>query len=144
MSKPKIIKDDISRKQQGQIQENQSNPMLEAIHFSFKHLDMNNKKFSINTKTNQYFQKMLERLKNICMMKKTDIIHNNSKALRAHQIDWQKTSEKQGFTNLNEQLRQIPPYQFEISSNQHGRVHGFFIDNIFFIVWFDPDHKLYL
>jgi hypothetical protein len=35
------------------------------------------------------------------------------------------------------------PWQFEISSNEHGRVHGFFIGNVFNVVWFDPKHLLY-
>ncbi len=41
-----------------------------------------------------------------------------------------------------EQLVDIP-YQFSLSSNEHGRVHGFFIDEVFYIVWLDPDHLLY-
>ncbi|QXE21583.1 hypothetical protein B6N60_00260 [Richelia sinica FACHB-800] len=35
------------------------------------------------------------------------------------------------------------PYQFQLSSNEYGRVHGFFIENVFYIVWLDPDHLLY-
>jgi hypothetical protein len=30
-----------------------------------------------------------------------------------------------------------------VSANEYGRVHGFFIGNVFYIVWLDPDHKLY-
>jgi hypothetical protein len=54
------------------------------------------------------------------------------------------TTEKDGFAHLNEQLRQIPAYQFQVSSNEHGRIHGLVIGNIFFIIWLDPDHRLYV
>jgi hypothetical protein len=68
---------------------------------------------------------------------------SGSDALRCHAIEWERTCEKNGFSHLNEQLRANQPWQFSISANEHGRVHGFFVANIFFIVWIDPQHKLY-
>ena len=38
---------------------------------------------------------------------------------------------------------QIEPYQFSLTSNKHERIHGFFIDEVFYVVWADPKHKLY-
>ena len=35
------------------------------------------------------------------------------------------------------------PWQFALSANEHGRVHGFLIQNRFYIVWLDPEHELY-
>ncbi|QKQ77934.1 hypothetical protein FBB35_25410 [Nostoc sp. TCL240-02] len=61
---------------------------------------------------------------------------------RCHPIKWEDTREKAFGLPNEEQLVDIP-YQFSISSNEHGRVHGFFIDEIFYIVWLDPDHLLY-
>ncbi|NMG11911.1 hypothetical protein DP117_35700 [Brasilonema sp. UFV-L1] len=67
---------------------------------------------------------------------------NRSSALRCHPIDWIDTTESCfGFPG-EEQLVDTP-YQFSISSNKHGRVHGFFIEEVFYIVWLDPNHKLY-
>jgi len=43
----------------------------------------------------------------------------------------------------NEEQVVDTPYQFSLSSNEHGRVHGFLIDEVFYIVWLDPDHQLY-
>jgi hypothetical protein len=34
-------------------------------------------------------------------------------------------------------------WQFSLSANEHGRVHGFLVENVFFIRWLDPDHNLY-
>ena len=45
--------------------------------------------------------------------------------------------------DLNEELRATTAWQFQLSANEHGRVHGFFIGNIFYIIWLDQDHKLY-
>lgn len=140
----KRIYDSKPSKNSGSIREGLKESISDSsVHFSFKYLDINNQKFSINGKKSKYFEKMLERLKGICLMTQKEIINNRSKSLRAHQINWSDTTEPRGFSQLNQQLQQILPYQFEISANEHGRVHGFFIDNIFFIVWFDPDYKLY-
>ncbi|ELU7233491.1 hypothetical protein SCL96_003408 [Escherichia coli] len=44
---------------------------------------------------------------------------------------------------MNEQFQSYTPYQFAVSRNEHGRVHGFFIGNVFHVVWLDPHHRLY-
>ena len=62
--------------------------------------------------------------------------------MRVHTIDFSETTEA-GFSNLSSQLQDLAAWQFSISANEHGRVHGFLIDHIFNVVWFDPDHQLY-
>ncbi|HSW94310.1 MAG TPA: hypothetical protein VLJ15_08170 [Gammaproteobacteria bacterium] len=141
--KKKKIKDDRPVYSSRSIRETQKPLPDSTVHFSFKHLDMKNQKFNIDNRKTQYFIKMLERLKNLSTLSPQEILSNRSRALRAHPITWKDTSEKSGFNHLNEQLKEITPYQFEISRDEHGRVHGFFIDNIFFIIWFDPNHQLY-
>lgn len=115
----------------------------ETLRFSFKHLDTTHEKFLIQGRDCLYFTKVFERLKNLSSFKVSEIFSNRSSSLRAHPIDWETSSEKDGFARLNEQLKQIPAYQFQISANEHGRVHGFILDNIFFVIWFDPVHNLY-
>jgi len=114
-----------------------------TLRFSFKHLDLNHKKFSIEGQSHDYFHKVLERLKNLSTVTTRELITNRSPSMRSHPIDWENTSEHSGFNHLNSQLRDLRAYQFQISSNAHGRVHGFILENIFFIVWLDPDHSLY-
>jgi len=68
------------------------------------------------------------------------------KPLRSHAIDWSKTTRPAGFTHLNLTLREQiadDAWQFSISSNQYGRVHGFIVQSVFYVVWLDPEHKLY-
>lgn len=72
-----------------------------------------------------------------------EVCTNRSQSLRAHPIEWPGTTEPQGFIHLNSELRESPAHQFSVSANEHGRIHGFCIDNVFFVVWFDPDHNLH-
>ncbi|MDO6708799.1 hypothetical protein [Photobacterium sp. 1_MG-2023] len=116
-----------------------------AMIFSFKHLQLEHPqgKFCIKAKDGNYLSKFLGRLKDVSQQKANELRQSGGKALRAHTIDWEHTSEKSGFNHLNEQLQALTPYQFQLSANEHGRIHGFFIDNVFYAVWLDPNHELY-
>jgi hypothetical protein len=114
----------------------------DLIKFSFKYLAYSDK-FSLNKADNNYIIKLMERLKNVSSIAISDFRNNKSKALRAHMHDWRRTTEKDGFNCLNDQLKQCEAWQFQLSSNEHGRVHGILLDETFYIVWFDLDHALY-
>jgi hypothetical protein len=120
-------------------------PIDESIlKFSFKYLDLGNPKFAISKCEQPYFKKVLERFRDISSWKESEIRHNNSRALRSHAIRWADTTEPKGFAHLeNSQLRDLEGWQFEFSSNKHGRVHGFLLSSVFYVVWFDPNHNLY-
>ncbi len=111
--------------------------------FSFRYLQNDNDKFSFNNRDVRYFESLLLRLRDLSTLTVLEIINNRSKSLRCHLIDWKDTTEQNGFGLPNEEQIVISAYQFQISSNEHGRVHGFFIENIFYIVWLDPNHNLY-
>jgi len=64
-------------------------------------------------------------------------------SMRNHQHDWGRTSRRDGFANLNEQFRDYPGWQFCLSANERGRVHGIIVDDTFYVVWLDQDHRLY-
>ncbi|PSF35601.1 hypothetical protein C7H19_16045 [Aphanothece hegewaldii CCALA 016] len=85
---------------------------------------------------------LLERLKALSSLTAQELLVNRSSTLRCHPINWEDTSEN-GFGLPNEEQLVDTPYQFSLSSNEHGRVHGFFIDDVFYIVWLDPQHLLY-
>ncbi len=114
----------------------------DKLAFNFKHLDLAHEKFSLSDCESVYLYKFLERLKSLNLYTVTEVQTSRTPALRAHPINWTNTSEPDGFP-LNEQLRALAAWQFQISVNAHGRVHGFFIDRTFFVVWLDPKHKLY-
>ena len=112
--------------------------------FSFKYLDLfGNTKFSIAGCGEKYLEKLLLRLKDLSTLKIDEFLSNRSPSLRVHEIDWINTTEPNGFTSLNAYLREKTAFQFEISANEYGRVHGFLINRVFYIVWLDPHHNLY-
>jgi len=113
------------------------------ISFSFRHIEQAHEKFHYAQRDASYFCKVLERLSAMSNFTVQEFHASRSPAVRAHPISWEGTSEPDGFANLNEQLRSSTPFQFAISANEHGRVHGFFVDHVFFVVWLDPDHQLY-
>ena len=117
----------------------------EDVIFSFKYLDLHGtQKFSIAGCGENYIEKLLLRLKDVSTIRYDDFIKLRSPSLRTHEINWPDTTEPQGFTCLNTALRNQLAWQFEISANEHGRVHGFLLDRIFYVVWLDPYHRLYL
>ena len=89
-----------------------------------------------------YFLTLLERLKNFSTWTVQELLRNRSSAIRCHSIEWSDTTED-GFDLPNEEQLVDPPDQLSISTSGHGRIHGFFIDDIFYIVWLDPKHLLY-
>jgi hypothetical protein len=110
--------------------------------FGFRYLKLT-AKFGCRHRDGQYAHKLLERFKALGEMRAVTMRTSHTPSLRCHAIDFAGTSEPDGFPDLPQQLRDSEPWQFEVSSNQHGRVHGFFIGNVFQVVWLDPDHKLY-
>ncbi|OCR01225.1 hypothetical protein BCD67_17515 [Oscillatoriales cyanobacterium USR001] len=115
----------------------------EGISFSFLYYQDGKDKFSIGGRDAKYLASLLKRLRDLSQLKAQEIINNQSKSLRCHGIVWQDTTEPNGFGIPNEDQLVNMPYQFQISANEYGRVHGFFSENIFYIVWLDPDHNLY-
>lgn len=81
-----------------------------------------------------YFLQVLKRIKDLSEWTKQELISNRSLALRAHPIEWKFTSEPTGFNFPLQKDVANAPYQFAISANQHGRIHGFFPKNTFYIV----------
>lgn len=111
------------------------------IKFSFKYLHIC-EKYPLK-KDNAYIACLFERLKDVSHILINDFITNNSKGLRSHSHNWPDTTEPDGYSNLNEHLRHSQPWQFSLSSNEHGRVHGILLDEVFYVIWLDPDHNLY-
>lgn len=118
-----------------------SNTMI----FSFKYVSFQNPKFQVEDRKTNYFLCLIGRFQGLSHLG-IDILTSDTKnkALRSHPIDWDdsRVTEKCfGIPNENEIA--YMPWQFELTVNEHGRIHGFLIGNIFNIVWFDPCHNLY-
>jgi hypothetical protein len=115
---------------------------LQCISFSFKYFQDDHRKYSCTSKEVAYWLTLLDRLKALSGLTAQELLVNRSSSLKCHPIKWEDTSEN-GFGLPNEEQLVDIPYQFSLSSNEHGRVHRFFIDQVFYIVWLDPNHQLY-
>jgi hypothetical protein len=130
------------KKHQGKIPE-KTDVATVGLNFSFKYLELQKKprKFSLEYTGDGYTETLLQRLKDMSGLSVPEFMH--SRSLRTHPIDFSKTSQPQGFSHLPDQLRDKEPWQFQLTGNEHGRVHGLLIDETFYLVWLDPSHKLY-
>jgi hypothetical protein len=113
-----------------------------GISFSFKFFNGSHDEFYCHDREINYWITFLDRLKDLSGLTALEMMNNRSSTLRCHPISWSDTSELAFGIPGEEQLVDMP-YQFSLSSNAHGRIHGFFIEEIFYIVWLDPEHRLY-
>lgn len=111
------------------------------LSFSFKYL-VSTDKFPTGLEDLGYLPTLMQRLVDVSNMKKIELIQNGSQALRCHKINWSEVTEE-CFGLSNEDQLVSKPYQFQISANAYGRIHGFFINDVFYIRWLDPKHNLY-
>ncbi|MCI0514024.1 hypothetical protein L0128_12485 [candidate division KSB1 bacterium] len=114
----------------------------ENIIFSFKYLDFTNTKFQLPDAKPDYFPVLIKRFQSICNLTLNQFRVDCAASMHRHSINW-KTATEKDFKNLPQQLQDGEDFQFSISKVKYGRIHGVLSDNIFFIVWFDPDHKLF-
>ena len=116
----------------------------ELLRFSFRHFVVTTKFCIPDGKSNpNYFETFLDRFKNVSSMTVAEFRSGKSSSLRAHKHDWPATTEINGYAHLSSQMQQCEPWQFCLSANEHGRVHGLLIGDVFHVVWIDQKHALY-
>lgn len=119
-------------------------PGGDTIRFSFKFLDETDDAFQFEGNQPHYFLKLLQRLRDMSRLEMSDVLRNlgQHKGMRCHPIDWSETTRVNGF-GIPIDGADANAWQFSLTSNEHGRVHGFLIESTFFVVWLDPQHNLY-
>lgn len=103
-------------------------------------------KFCLAERDGSYFRELMTKFRDISRMETREFIGKESKVIRNHVIRFADTSEMSGFSCLNDTLRTQAmdcAYQFSVKRDDFGRIHGFIVGDVFFVVWYDPDHKLY-
>ena len=115
----------------------------DLLKFSYKYTNLSHNVFHFNDRDVSYFVHVIQRLHDLCRYRVLELKTSKSSALRFHPIHWNDTTQRSFGLPHEDQLVE-EPYQFSVSVNEHGRIHGFFIDNVFYIVWFDPYHRLYV
>ena len=114
-----------------------------VLRFSFKFFDATDAEVCPATFANGYTQNLMQRLRDLSSWKVSDFEANRSKSIRAHPIDWAETKRPNGFSHLNEQYQSYTAWQFSVSANEHGRVHGLLIGTCFYVIWLDCNHFVY-
>lgn len=117
----------------------------DLLRFSFKYYDPGHSEFRCDGCPPQYFRKLLDRIKALSQEKVGTLTGGRSNpTTRFHRIDFAADRVSVGgFGIPGREEYDEDARQFSISANEHGRVHGFLIVKVFYVVWLDPDHKLY-
>ncbi len=119
----------------------------EELRFSFKYLELNHSEFNLRDVYYQnYINSFLSRLKDISRQTFQELKSTYSRSFRFHQIDWERAS-VDGFGIPQSEQYNDKAFQFSLTSNEHGRVHGFILNfethDVFYVVWLDPQHRLF-
>lgn len=113
------------------------------MRFSFKLFDTSDEDVCPPEFQNGYTKSLMLRLRDLSTWKVSQFLNTYSKSTRNHMIAWDKTARPDGFVHLNEQYQAYPAWQFSVSANEHGRVHGLLIGNCFYVIWLDSNHAVY-
>lgn len=111
----------------------------EPLRFSFTCLDLEHDLFNCGEThrvKDSWFTHLLNNLSEISKLNFKEFV-NQRQHYDLHPIDWDQTSCKPTLADYH----QYEFMQFRLSSST-GRVHGYFVDNTFFILWLDPHHNL--
>lgn len=116
----------------------------ELLHFSFKYFQPNHTLSQNVAFGNEYAKKLLAQFKELERYTIGFFCKSAPESLCVHRISWNdpKVAEN-GFGIHNGNEFDDEAWQFAITGNKHGRVHGFLFDNTFQVVWLDPNHNLY-
>jgi hypothetical protein len=131
------------------MQSGAANAQLDLLlRFSFKFYNPSHEVFHCKDREIEYFLTLLDRLKSLCMERISELTVRSNDTTRFHRINWNDQSvSHNGFgirgSDGNTDDYDEEAWQFSLTKSEHGRVHGFVIENVFYVVWFDPNHQLY-
>lgn len=117
----------------------------EKIKFSFEYYDDRpNAEYCISCWSPERIKKSLHRLKDINTKSSKELSNGrNREVYHFKEVDWEKTKEPNGFPNRR--ANEMTPFHFALLgvNNQFARVYGAFSSGIFYIIWFDLNHKIW-
>ncbi|MDI9482524.1 MAG: hypothetical protein QM315_05000 [Bacillota bacterium] len=108
----------------------------QPLTFTFEDFDRGHEYFNLSRVGLEWFILLLDTLKELS--KKTWPEVQQDSYYDAHPHDWSKTTTR----FQKDKYEQYEGVQFSLGSNR-GRVHGYIIGNLFFVVWLDKYHNLY-
>lgn len=111
------------------------------IKFSFIYFDKEHEAFNCGKTNPGWFLEVFENIKQICGLTRNEFQYEYRTHYDSHKHDFSKTAYKYRLPIDVMEQNEEDCCQFRIST-AHGRVHGFFIDSTFYIVWLDPHHNM--
>ena len=119
-----------------------------TLEFSFKRLDTEYEKFKIGACSAEYFCSLIVAIQKYFSYS-IDRFRDQNKQQDRHTIYFGETSESEGFISLDENLRLEEAWQFKTCPDEvknpecSWRASGILNGNTFYLIWLDPEHKLY-
>lgn len=107
------------------------------IDVSFKFFDRTHKAFNLAKVDSDWYITLIDTLKDFCNRNYPNLI----KIPKYDYHDWNKKPPKYLLEDLYPSLKQQEQIQLRLD-RVNGRIHGFFVDHIFYIVWLDPEHNM--
>lgn len=115
----------------------------ERLRFSFRYLDTTHPSFSIARCDRAYFRLLLARLREMSSLSVDEFRTSRPGTLRIHPINFGNDRVSVRSFGIPEIDVDEKGWQFALSANEHGRVHGFLTEDTFYVRWLDPEHNLY-
>jgi hypothetical protein len=114
------------------------------LRFSFRYLDTTHPAFDVRKCGAEYYRLLLARLHELSAVSVTEFRSRAFRSLRIHRIDFEDPRLSiRSFGIRGELDADTRAWQFALSANEHGRVHGFLMGEVFYVRWLDPEHNLY-
>lgn len=113
------------------------------LKFSFKLFDATDPELCPARFRDGYTQTLMVRLRDLSTWTVKRFTSTQDRVIRNHTHSWEKTSRPAGFKHLNAHFKDHLGWQFCLTANAHGRVHGIIINDTFYVIWLDQDHALY-
>lgn len=108
----------------------------DCVLFSFSALEWT-EYFNLDATCQNWAHDLFEMLKSISEVSKNDLISGKYRTYRVHTHENATPPSK-----LPDGVELKDCYQLRISTSKGG-IHGVFVENIFYIIWFDPLHNMY-
>lgn len=129
----------MTRKTNAKVQ-NKTESRLGPVTFSFEWVDFDqSEKFALKKIVDEAF---LKQLFDELQTASATLSQDYRQKKRNHQNEWKNLTED-AFEHLPSELQDKKPFQISITSSLKARIHGFWEESVFCVVWFDPDHLLY-
>ena len=115
---------------------------IEKLTFSFEFYDKTSTEFCLSTWTQSDIERALHRLQDISTKTFNEMLQSR-KIYHFSEVSWEKTTKTDGFPDNG--VKDLPAFHFALLgiNNQKARVFGAYSTGVFYIVWFDLDHRIW-